>query len=101
MVVFKEYVRVRGVIADAAKLPEITDASKLKELTIPHLMLFIEMRTTKKCATRKGKPVYFAEATSLFGEDSRLALGSVPDGFAEWQASQASVAAETALPAVE
>ena len=85
--VFKEYSRVRGVIADAARQPEVADASKLLELTVPHLMLFIEMRTTKKCATGKGKLFYVAEATARFGQDSRLALGSVSEGFVEWQAS--------------
>jgi hypothetical protein len=59
------------------------------EMTVPHLMLFIEMRTCKKCATQKGKHFYLAEATAVFDLDCRLALGSVPEGFAAWQASQA------------
>jgi hypothetical protein len=89
--VFKEHARVRCVIAEAVKLPELDDACKLMELTIPQLMLFIEMRTCKKCATQKGKAIYLAEATALFDVDCRLATGSVPEGFAAWEVSHSAV----------
>ena len=83
---YKEYERVRGVIESAAMLPEVTDASKLKDLTVQHLVLFIEMRSTKKPISGKNKAFYIELASSVFGQAHRLALGSVPEGFAAWSA---------------
>jgi hypothetical protein len=79
---YKEYDRVRGVIASAAQLPEVADASMLKDRTVPFQMLFIEMRTCKKPTGGKNKAYYVDEASAVFGQEIRLALGSVSEGFA-------------------
>jgi hypothetical protein len=83
---YKEYERVRGVIASAAQLSEVSDASKLKNLTMPCLLLFIEMRTCKKPVGGKNKAHYVDEASAVFGQECRLALGSMPEGFSAWAA---------------
>ena len=70
---YKEYQRVRGVIASAAQLPEVADASMLMDRTVPLLMLFIEMRACKKPSGGKNKAYYAEEASAEFGQEIRLA----------------------------
>jgi hypothetical protein len=89
---YKEYDRVRVVVASAAQLPEVADASMLKDRTVPFLLLFIEMRTCKKPTGGKNKAYYVQEASAVFGQETRLALGSVPEGFAAWSATAAAAA---------
>lgn len=80
---YKEYERVRGVISNAAQLPEVADAIMLKDRSI-------EMRSCKKPASGKKKAYYVDEASAVFGQECRLALGSVPEGFAAWSARAAA-----------
>ena len=84
--------RVRVIIKNAQSLPEVTDVSMLKDRiwTIPFLMLFIEMRLCKKPASGKSRQHYVDEASAVFGEESRLALGSMPEGFSAWSAPAAA-----------
>jgi hypothetical protein len=86
---YKDYERVRRLIVSAASLPEVTDASMLKDLTVANLMLFIEMRSCTKPTSGKSKAFYLAEASAVFGQACRLALGSMPEGFAAWSAPAA------------
>ena len=63
----------------------------LKDRTIAYLMLFIELRSCKKPVSGKSKAFYVDEVGAVFGQESRLALGSTPEGFAAWLSSDAAV----------
>ena len=90
--VFNEYDRVRSVLATEKELPVIANANDLSKLTMPKLMVYIEVRTCKKLATNKPKAFYLTQANEVIGNPIRLAAGSVPEGYPEWLAAQTPLA---------